>query len=264
VKKAHQPPRPGPQEITWPYPQNQEHSELTPGDVHVWALDLDSLAAHTGQHAQLLSPAERQRAGRFHFDADRRRFISRRWALRTLLVRYLQIPPGRLHFVHNPYGKPALPAELGDVTFNISHSAGLALLAFSRGRQIGVDIERLRPDFDYKGILGRYFSDAEQAALWRLPPSQQRAAFFAGWARKEAYIKAHGEGLSLALEAFDVTISTGPPARLLATRHDPADAGRWQLRHLAPSPGYPAALAVEGDGWQLKCRQMATLKRHDT
>jgi 4'-phosphopantetheinyl transferase len=159
-------------------------------------------------------------------------------------------------FVTNSYGKPSLTPELGDITFNSSHSAGLALLAFCRGRQIGVDVERLRPDFDYQSIVGRYFSENEQAALNALPPVQRRWAFFAGWTRKEAYIKAHGKGLSLALDLFDVTISPDQAAKLLATRPNIAEADRWQLQHLAPSPGYLAALAVEGGGWQSYCWKM--------
>ncbi|MFC1878895.1 4'-phosphopantetheinyl transferase family protein [Chloroflexota bacterium] len=254
MKRVHQPPRPGPQEILWPFPP--ERFELPPDSVHVWAVDLDSLAAQAERDTGILSSAENQRGDRFRFARDRQRFITRRWALRILLGRYLNLPTTLLHFEHNPYGKPALPPELGDLSFNISHSAGLALLAFTRARQIGVDIERLRPDYDYPGVVGRFFSNNEQAALRALPPAQRRWAFFAGWTRKEAYIKAHGQGLSLPLDQFDITLTPNQPAQLLATRHDPADATRWRLQHLEPSPGYLAALAVEGRKWDLNTWQM--------
>ena len=128
--------------------------------------------------------------------------------------------------------------------FNVSHTDGLALLAFVRTRDIGVDVEKIKAATDAKKLAERFFSDRERSFLESLSGEELHAAFFRCWTRKEAYVKARGEGLSLPLHQFDVSVAEDEPQALLATRPDPSEADRWVLRDLPTSPGYAAALAV--------------------
>jgi 4'-phosphopantetheinyl transferase len=175
--------------------------------------------------------------------------------LRTLLGRYLDLEPNGLRFSYGSHGKPALAGECGGgkVRFNLSHSHELALFAFTRGRVVGIDLERIRPDLVNEQIAERFFSPREIAMLRALPGSLEKEAFFTCWTRKEAYIKARGDGLSLPLDAFDVSLVPGEPAELLESRENSNEVSRWCLQELVPDPGYVAAIAVEGHLWQLKC-----------
>ncbi len=206
---------------------------------------------------QTLSPDEHTRADRFYFQKDRERFTIARGLLRIILGRYLNMEPCCLQFRYNPYGKPALANESGGngLRFNLSHSDGLALYAITRGREIGVDIERIRPDLAEGQMAERFFSSREVKALRALPPSSQPVGFFNCWTRKEAYIKASGKGLTLPLDQFDVSLVPGEPAALLCVSGDPEESSRWCLQDSSPGPGYVAALAVEGHNWRLKCWQ---------
>jgi 4'-phosphopantetheinyl transferase len=201
-----------------------------------------------------LAEDERVRAARFHFEKDRCRFVAARGALRAILGRYLRVPPARLRFRYGPHGKPALAAEFAGsgLEFNVSHSHSLALLAVARGRALGVDVERLRADAAGREIAERFFSAYEVSALCGLPAARQPRAFFDCWTRKEAYVKARGEGLSFPLADFDVSLRPGEPAALLCVRGDEREAERWTLRALDVAPDYAAALVAEGSGWQLK------------
>lgn len=240
----------------WPEPCGT--LTLSHEEVHVWRASLEQPPGVAARLRLTLSEDERERAARFHFERDRVRFVIARAALRDILGRYLDLPPGNLHFAYGPYGKPLLSPEFvpdsagGGVDFNISHSHTLALVAVARGRALGVDIERVRADAAERQIAERFFSAQEVAALCALPDAQQPRAFFDCWTRKEAYIKARGEGLSFPLEEFDVSLQPDAPAALLCVRGDAGEAGRWSLRALDVEPGYAAALAVEGRGWLLR------------
>jgi 4'-phosphopantetheinyl transferase len=234
---------------------------LKPGDdhtlredeVHVWRIGLDWLPERIAELEQGLSQDEREKAGRFHFAVDRKRYTVGRGVLRRLLARCLGTRPDELCFDYSRFGKPSLAAGFAQsqLQFNVSHSGDLVLIGLTFGRAVGIDIERTRTDIAVEGIAERFFSPRERAALAALEPSQQIDGFFACWTLKEAYIKAHGEGLSLPLDGFDVSLLPGE-ARLLETRPDPAEAQRWVLRELEVGRGYQAALAVEGAGWQLR------------
>ncbi|MFZ5918973.1 MAG: 4'-phosphopantetheinyl transferase family protein [Chloroflexota bacterium] len=231
--------------------------ELEKHEVHVWRVPLDDPAVDvTSLHGALVED-ERQRAARFYFARDRRRFVVARGMLRFFLGRYLDAKPASLRFRYSAHGKPSLAAGWGGDTlrFNISHANGLAVLAFALGREVGVDVEYIRPDLARLDVAEMFFSAQEVAVLRALPAEAQARAFFDCWTRKEAYIKARGEGLSLPLDQFDVSLSPGEPARLLSTPGDPSEAARWSLRALWPGPGYAAALAAEGPPWQLQCWQ---------
>jgi 4'-phosphopantetheinyl transferase len=223
----------------------------------VWRARLDLAASCVERLRGTLSADELQRAARFHFARDRRRFTVARGVLRDILGRYLRVPPSELEFRYSAYGKPAL-ADVADapwLRFNVSHSHEVALFAVTCGREVGVDIEYLGREIRGEEIAERFFSARERADLSALPAEVKHEAFFNCWTRKEAYIKAHGEGLSLPLDQFDVSLAPGEPAALLATRSDPREALRWSLQALTPGPDYVAALAVEGQGWHFTCRQ---------
>jgi len=229
--------------------------ELSVEEVHVWRAWLDAEESEVTRLRALLSDEERARADRFHFTKDRRHFTVARGLLRTLVARYTDRRPELVSFTYNAYGKPSLSTEDAGASlrFNLSHSKGLALYAFARGREVGVDVEFSREEFAGEEIAARFFSPAEVAVLRALPAEEKTRAFFNCWTRKEAYIKAHGLGLSLPLEGFDVSLAPGEPAALLSTRHDPAQAARWSLCALSPAYGYAAALAAEGHDWRLTC-----------
>ncbi len=229
---------------------------LDGGTVHVWQARLDQFAGRQGQMLELLSADERERAARFHFAADRSHFIAARALLRTLLGRYLDLPPGQLSFSYGPYGKPALAGE-GEsraLRFNVSHSHGVALYAVARERDVGVDVEYLRRDILGESLAERFFSAREVATLRALPADVQPQAFFNCWTRKEAFIKARGEGLSFPLDRFEVSLDPKEPAALVSVMDDPREASRWSLQALPVEEGYVAALAVEGHAWRLEHR----------
>jgi 4'-phosphopantetheinyl transferase len=227
--------------------------ELADHEVHVWRTPLEQPPEHLQTLWQTLAPEELQRANRFHFEKDRRHYVAGRGILRALLGRYLRREPAGLTFAYNPQGKPSLAGDAArTLSFNVSHSHGLALIAVTRGREVGVDLERIRPEFAGERVAERFFSPSEVAALRALAAAERLEAFFACWTRKEAYLKATGMGLSLPLDCFDVSLTPGEAA-LKATRHDPTAVQRWSLRDVPPGPGYAGALAVESNGWHLWC-----------
>lgn len=226
---------------------------LADDEVHLWRVDLAAAASAEPQLSVLLSADEQARAARFHFQRDRQYYVVARSALRQVLAAYLTADPKELTFSYSAKSKPALSGTHADhgLAFNVSHSGDLALLAFTRHRQIGVDVERIRHDFDTAAIAARFFSAAEQEQLAALPIEQRHETFFRCWTRKEAYIKATGEGLSLPLSQFDVSIGAGSQNALLATRPDPEESKRWTLRDVAADAGYAAAVCVSGNDWKL-------------
>jgi 4'-phosphopantetheinyl transferase len=229
--------------------------ELPLDEVHVWRASLDQPQRLESFFA-LLAADEKARAARFYFQRDREHYTVARGLLRTLLSRYLNVRPSGLTFSYGPQGKPFLAdGSGGDLRFNISHSHGLALLAFTRGRELGIDLERIRADAAGEQIAERFFSASEVAVLRQLPASQQTDAFFNCWARKEAFIKARGEGLSLPLDQFCVSLVPGEPAVLLSAEISAHEAERWAMAEIVAGVEFKAALAVEGRDWRLRCWQ---------
>jgi len=202
---------------------------------------------------------ERMRAERFHFEEHRECFIIRRGILRTILGYYLSVEPSRLQFCYGKNEKTALADTFGKgkVHFNLSHSEGLALYAFTRYREIGVDIEYIRDVPEMKQIVERYFSAREKDVFQVLPERKKKEAFFNCWTRKEAFIKSTGDGLSWPLDRFDVSLVPGEPARLLRIDGDSKAASRWLIQDLKSAPGFAAAFAVEGRSWEVHYWQWA-------
>jgi len=222
-----------------------------PGAVDVWRVALDLGGSAVERLAATLADDERARADRLRVPGGRGRFIAGRGALRAILGRYLGLPADRLAFRYGGRGKPALPGT--GLEFNLTHSGGLALLAVTRGRAVGVDIEAARPMADADRLVERFFSPREVAAYRALPAAERPAAFFRCWTRKEAYMKATGLGLGQPLDGFDVSLAPGEPPRLLAVAGRPGEADRWSMRDLDPGPGYAAALLVEGGADLVRC-----------
>lgn len=216
--------------------------ELTDRTVHVRAVHTQAPDAVVEQFQSLLAADEIERAARFRFEHLQRSFILARGALRILLGRYLNTAPHDLEFSYGSKGKPTLSAP-ARLQFNASHSGALALFAFTMDCEIGVDVEVVRQTPDIEDIAKRFFCTEEAAELMSLPAGQRDQAFFLCWTRKEAYIKATGEGLSAPLDAFRVTLRPGEPARILHFARDPIAAQAWTLHDLRPDPAYAAALA---------------------
>lgn len=235
-----------------------EHLVLQKNDVHVWRVALDMPDSRIQQFSTILADDERRRANRFRFPQHRHHFTVARGALRMLLSRYLGIKPENVRFEYNQYGKPALPERMNPfrLRFNLSHSGELALYVFAYERELGIDVEYTRRRIEQiEQIAHRYFSETENAVLNALPERLRQQAFFNCWTRKEAYIKARGRGLSLPLHQFDVTLAPEEPAKLLATRDDPAQLTRWTMRALEPGQDYVGTFVVEGRDWKMQCWQ---------
>lgn len=226
---------------------------LLENEVQLWRIELETMASPEARWRKILSADELARADRFHFPRDRQNFTATRALLRILLGQYLGCAPEAVTFIYGKREKPVLHARhaAAGVHFNVSHSGTKALLAFAHAREVGVDIEQIRENFDHQALARRFFSPAEQQALADLAPSKKCRGFFRCWTRKEAYIKAHGAGLSLPLHAFDVSLACGEQNALLATRPDAGEAGLWLLREVHAGPGYEAALCVRGQDWIL-------------
>ena len=225
-------------------------------EIHVWRAALARPPGEVEALRELLSEDELQRADRFRFPHDRSNFIVARGTLREILGRYLRLPPSFLCFDYNDFGKPELrPAPREKmIRFNLSHAGNIALCAVAI-REVGVDVEIMREGVACEEIAANFFSRREVSALLALPADARTRAFFECWTRKEAYIKAHGAGLSLPLDAFDVSLAPGEPAALLSTSDDALETAQWSLRAISPGVGYVAAVAARGDGWRLCCWQ---------
>ncbi|MEG4326167.1 4'-phosphopantetheinyl transferase superfamily protein [Microcoleus sp. herbarium5] len=230
---------------------------LDMGEIHVWRVSLAQTESCLQSLQQTLSADERTKADRFVFPKGRSQFIVSRGALRAILSRYLNINSHILRFEYNPYGKPSLIAAQGGNTlrFNLSHSGNMALIAITKDRDIGVDIEGINPNFPCLEIAEKFFSPLENSVLLSFPEHLQPRAFFNCWVRKEAYIKAVGKGLSIPLNQFDVSLEPGKPAALLNVEDNPEEVSRWSLIELIPSSDMVAAVAVAGDCSKLHCWQ---------
>jgi 4'-phosphopantetheinyl transferase len=228
--------------------QNPTWSPAAPGrrlrtnEVHIWRAHLDLDSPIEDLQSAFLSSGERERAARFAFDKDRKQFILTRMILRQLLGGYLGESPSKVLIEILKYGKPALPAaaKIPSLRFNLSHSHGLALFAFSLEHEVGLDLEMIRPEVVLDGIENTYFTAREREELEALPSELRVQGFFHGWTRKEAYLKAIGKGLHSG-EGAEVSL-TPDQVPLLHT----ADRQRWSLYSITPEPGYVGAVVAEG------------------
>jgi 4'-phosphopantetheinyl transferase len=219
--------------------------EVVPGSrvVHVWSIWLNAPASVNREYRNLLSQIEKERADRFVFEHLTRSHELSHGALRLLLAHILNCRAQEVEFIYGPRGKPFLQGD-SRIKFNMAHSGNLALYAVTFDVEIGVDVEEMREVPDMDQIAARYFCDAEAEELRALGaggPAMQ--AFFRCWTRKEAYIKAMGDGLYIPLDQFQVTLSSSEPVKFVHIGKDEGVATRWALHHLDPAPGYIGALA---------------------
>ena len=231
-------------------------------EVHVWQASLDADPAAIERLFGYLSPVEKERAARFVSPKDGNRFTVCRGILRELLGGYLRRPASDVFLEVGARGKPALRVDAG-LRFNVSNSQGVALYAFALGREVGIDIEKIRPEVAFQGIEDRYFSPRERQELRNLPEKLRPEGFFLCWTRKEAYIKARGDGLYLPLDSFDVSLTPGEPAVLNSQDRD-----RWSVYPLPLRPDFAGSLVVEGDKipvrmWEVSGYAVETLEVSD-
>jgi 4'-phosphopantetheinyl transferase len=220
------------------------HLVLAPDSVDVWTVTLDE-AGPTAPVA-CLSPEERARADRFVAERDRRRFVRAHGALRAILAAYLGAPPSSVAVVTGPWGKPTLdPARHGSaLRYNLSHSHEVALVVVARDRDVGVDVEQIRPLPDLEAIAARFFAPGERAGLACLAADRRPAAFFALWTLKEAYLKARGEGFGRPPESVEITLDAGHDRARVRHLDRVDDGRRWELFPLRQPAGYAAAVAI--------------------
>ena len=232
--------------IAWKIPS--DWPRLSDDEIHVWCVELDS-AGEEATFAAYLSADEQERASGLLSGTHQRRFVVARGMLRQLLGRYLDQDPGAVTFVRGAHGKPFL--QKGELHFNVSHTHELALYAIARDREVGVDVEWMRPQVAHEQIAARFFSLEEQEALAQMPDEERRAAFYNIWTRKEAYVKARGDGIAAGLGTF--AVSLGAEAALLHSDEGRDEVERWKLMALEPADGYVAALCGAGVDWQVQC-----------
>ncbi|MFE4104961.1 4'-phosphopantetheinyl transferase family protein [Almyronema epifaneia] len=234
----------------WQPPHNP--LTLTPKTVQVWCGSLQITSARLALYSPLLSAVEQARARQFRIDGDRDRFILSRGMLRQILAARLGCAPAELVFAYGEFGKPYLVnSPLPQLQFNLSHSGDLALYALACDRQVGIDVEALRPLPRLAKLANRCLTETEQRYLHNVATTEQVATFLSYWTCKEAFLKAIGKGLTQAMHQLE--ISLGPPLQLLQAANTPAH--HWQLKSLRPAQNYIAAIAVEGTDWQLSCWQ---------
>jgi 4'-phosphopantetheinyl transferase len=226
--------------VRWSRPARE--LALPQDELHIWLAWLDVDPRERTRLFSYLNKDEVSRAQRFVFPRDRDHFIVARGRLRELLGKYRCCPPDAVQFKTGRYGKLSLLEDGNQLRFNLSHSHGLALYVFSMSRELGIDTEKIQPDFAGEGIAERYFSAAEQRDLAEVPKGLRDTAFFLCWTRKEAYIKAHGDGLQIPLDSFDVSLEPGQLETLRS-----ADSQRWSVRSFVPAPEFVAAIVVEGE-----------------
>jgi len=243
--------------IIWPTetPDEWNMPDLRDDEVHVWAAPLAVSASALATLKNTLSYSELERAARFRFERHRDRFIAGRGMLRVLLGRYLRADARQLEFEYGAAGKPELRGKPAGNSphFNLAHSEDLALVAITRAAAVGVDVERVRPLKDSSELVSRFFSPREHALFKDLPESQKAVAFFNLWTRKEAWLKATGEGIAHSLHLVEVSFLPGEPARLLTLPESRGSHPSWALLDLQPAPGFVAALAIAAQAPKLRC-----------
>lgn len=245
---------------TWSY---ESFRFSSPDEVHIWLVPLNITDAFLQRLEKLLSRDERERAARFKFEKHRKHFIAARGQLRLLLAAYIGQEADQLCFSYNRFGKPSLEKSSSSqpMQFNISHSHEFALMAFHPEWELGVDIEWMKPDFDGLHLVKRFFSQNEQKQMEEVPDALKKEAFFNGWTRKEAYIKARGRGLNIPLAKFSVSLNPDQPARLIETTHDPEALNFWKLQAIPAPQNYKAAIVVRASSFKSVLRIGANLDR---
>jgi 4'-phosphopantetheinyl transferase len=227
---------------------------LLDDEVHVWHVQLEAWEQTIGSLFDLLNAEEQERASRFKFPAPRNQFVISRALLRQALGRYLHRDALDILFVTTGNGKPELSGN-AELQFNLSHTAGVTAIAIARNRRVGIDVERIKENTEALELADRFFSPQEVQWLRSQPVAEHIPSFFGCWTAKEAYIKAHAQGLSMPLSGFSVLPRPGSANLQLEVNGNPDEASRWSMLRLDLGPGLRAALAVEGKGSRVRLGQ---------
>ena len=224
-------------------------AELPATEVQIRFARLDPEPSELARLERFLDPVERARADRLCDLGIRERFVAGRGFLRETLAAYLDLQPEEIRLGVGEWGKPRLGEVVGygALSFNLSHAADLAVLAVASEREVGIDVEMMKPDLPFRQIARLFFSHREQEELFSLPLGEQPAAFYRCWTRKEAYLKGCGRGFTQPSDSFDVSLLPGHPPALLAHRTSPDEPAGWSLMDVPVPPGYLATLAVAGE-----------------
>jgi 4'-phosphopantetheinyl transferase len=228
---------------------------LSEDEIHVWASCLDVAPTISAVFAVSLSEGERMRAKKFRFRQHQNFFIAGRGLLRAIMSYYLQVEPARVEFKYNLQGKPDLtrPFDSSGIHFNLAHSEDLALFAVTRIGPVGIDVERIRVNEDARELMNWFCSPRERELFDNLAAQEKQLAFFNLWTRKEAFLKATGEGITQLLNQVEVAFRPGEPARFIAVSGDSERAYRWSVHDLSPAPDFVAAVAIQAKNVRLRC-----------
>lgn len=229
--------------------QLNNYYNLEPETIHLWYVDVG--ANLDSRYYNLLSEDEKVRAGKYRFTQDQYVFIKARAVLRILSGEYLQKDPAHIRFKYGAYGKPYFQDE-NSLYFNVSHSGSKAIIGFSKHTEMGVDIEKIKEDLDVLDIAGKFFSQSEIKSLTEITKEEQNRAFFRCWTRKESFIKAKGDGLSLPLDSFSVTLDDDIKARLSEIKWNPSEKESWKILSFVPDDNYICAVTVQGKVQKIK------------
>ena len=233
-----------PENTTW-NPSNN-HPELLPNQVHLWRVRLDGVGYQDERLAAVLSVEEQERAQRFHFDQHRQRFIRTHAISRMILAKYTGIEPARLAFGAGARGKPFLVDEHSVPCFNLSHSGDLMILGIADNLDLGVDVEIINDQVEWKQIAANFFNAGEMEKIASLPTEiEQLRSFYRVWTLKEAYLKARGDGLAGGLEQVVVNLDPGNPELFLAFPGGENEKRRWQAITFRPTAGACGALVAQ-------------------
>lgn len=229
--------------------------------IDIWHVSFLSFEPYFSYYLTLLTHEEQQRARRYRCSESHRQFVISRALLRILLENYLHIPAREIELKINQYGKPHIQPSYPEksIHFNLSHSADEGFFAFCRTASVGIDVERIRNDISVLSLAQSCFSPSEVEALLALPEMDRPTAFFIGWTRKESYIKGHGQGVSMALDGFDVSLAEDATDILYASRHDPSSMDRWTISNLRTGAGFVGALAVESKSFKVAYHDCSAL-----
>ena len=220
-------------------------NELGLSSVHLWSAKAVKNIARLNELSKILSDDEVLRASKYVFEKDKAVYITAKFLLRSCLGRYLDVSPEEIAFEYSEFGKPSYQKNI-EIDFNVSHSGNRIIIGFAKNQAIGVDIEKIKQDFDPFDLAKNFFSAEEIKALSKTKDSEMFQSFYRCWTRKESFIKAVGEGLSYPLDSFAVTIDNDENAKFLKI-DDSRDAKRdWCLHSFVPATGYIAALTTDG------------------
>ena len=228
-------------------------ADLGESDIHVWRSRLEIPRADLRKLERTLTAGERERITSLASEVDRRRATASRGLVRNILAGYVERPAAELAFTYGPAGKPEMSvAGRGEpLHFNSTHSGDVLLVAVGRVPSLGIDVERIRPVARFERVARRAFSEVERRRIDALGPAERNEAFITCWTRKEACVKAVGEGVWSAFGRFEVSLEPDASAAVLTVDGDSAAAAEWSLYHIEPAEGYVGALAVRGVGWRV-------------